>query len=158
MKQSRSIRPLEYEFSAGGLVIQGGKILLIQAENLGGEIVWAFPKGHGRKGESAQQTALREVQEETGYLCRIMRELNQTAYFFRDRARLIRKTVRWFLMEPLEQIGAHDDEVRQIAWVPLEEAAARLSYLSDQELLRAATEDLRNLQDFGSLNHAKETP
>ena len=138
MRQTRTTRPLEYEFSAGGLVIQEGKILLIQAENLGGEIVWAFPKGHGRKGESAQQTALREVQEETGYLCRIVRELNPTMYFFRDRSRLIRKTVRWFLMEPLEQIGAHDNEVSQIAWVPLEEVESRLSYASDQELVRAA--------------------
>jgi ADP-ribose pyrophosphatase YjhB (NUDIX family) len=151
MKQSRTTRPLEYEFSAGGLVIQEGNILLIQAESLAGEIVWAFPKGHGRRGESAQQTALREVQEETGYLCRIVRELKPTMYFFRDRARMIRKTVRWFWMEPLEQVGTHDNEVHQIAWVPLDEAPTRLSYISDQELLRAA---IAGAKDFITAENA----
>ena len=59
------------EFSAGGLVRRGGKVLMVKVCNLKGEEVWTFPKGHVEKGETPMEAALREVEEETGWRCRL---------------------------------------------------------------------------------------
>jgi len=58
------------EFSAGGVIIEDGKTLLIRMRNLKGELVWTFPKGHVEAGETPELAALREVTEETGCRCR----------------------------------------------------------------------------------------
>ncbi|MGH7166752.1 MAG: hypothetical protein ACREIS_14630, partial [Nitrospiraceae bacterium] len=50
----------------------------------------------------------------------------------------VKKTVRWFRMVAIEQVGRPDTEVDEAAWVPLREAMDRLTYDSDRELLRAA--------------------
>lgn len=61
-----------FEYSAGGLIVRKTKILMVQVRNLEGHIVWTFPKGHIEKGETEEQTALREVYEETGWKCKIL--------------------------------------------------------------------------------------
>lgn len=126
---------VEYRFSAGGLVMEGDKVLLIQPE--GQERVWTFPKGLVEKGERSPDTALREVEEETGFRCHIIRELPRTSYWFREQGRLVKKTVRWFVMTPMERVSEHDAEIARIAWMPLQQALERLTYASDRELLQA---------------------
>lgn len=129
----------QFEYSAGGVVRDAeGRFLVVETTDLKGNVVWTFPKGLLRKGERSQEAALREVEEETGYRCRIVGELPKAEYWFRHGGQLVKKTVRWFLMEPVEQIGSHDWEVRSVAWLSPEEALARLTYASDRDLVHAA--------------------
>ena len=65
-----------FEFSAGGLVLdEEGRVLLIRARDLRGQPVWTLPKGALASGETSAGAALREVREETGYRCELVREL-----------------------------------------------------------------------------------
>jgi len=102
--------------------------------------VWTLPKGTLNPGESSAEAALREVQEETGYHCELIRELMSVTYWFQRGGRRIRKTVRWYLMRPLAKVGEHDHEVDEVAWADRAEAQSRLRYDSDRRLLAAASE------------------
>lgn len=128
-------RPLR-EFSAGGVVIDDrGQFLLIRARDLRSRAVWTLPKGTLTPGETNEQAALREVREETGYRCEVVRELEPVTYWFQRDGRRIKKTVSWFLMRPLEKVGDHDHEVDEVAWAGRNEALRRLRYDSDRHLL-----------------------
>ena len=128
-------RPI-FEFSAGGLVVdERGQVLLIRARDLRNRPVWTLPKGTLIAGETSADAALREVREETGWRCELVRELEAVTYWFqRDGAR-IRKTVRWFLMRPVVKEGEHDHEVDEVAWAERDDALNRLRYDSDRRLL-----------------------
>ena len=125
------------EFSAGGVAVRDGSVLLIRTKDLKGRTVWAFPKGKLNQNESNPQAALREVQEETGWRCRIERELPRSQYWFQRAGKRVRKTVRWFLMAPVEQVGEHDGEVEEALWVPIDEALTQLTYEADRNMLKA---------------------
>ncbi len=127
-----------FEFSAGGVVIKGDTVLLIRVRNLKGGEVWTFPKGRLNEGEKSPEAALREVEEETGWRCRIERELSRSEYWFQQDGRRIHKTVRWYKMTPLERVGEPDREVEEVSWLPIAEAASRLSYESERRLLAQA--------------------
>ena len=128
-------RPI-FEFSAGGLVVDdAGRVLLIRARDLRNRPVWTLPKGTLISGETSAEAALREVREETGWQCELVRELEPVTYWFQRSGVRVRKTVRWFLMRPLEKVGDHDHEVDEVAWVTPEEALTRLRYDSDRRLL-----------------------
>ncbi|HXT02481.1 MAG TPA: NUDIX domain-containing protein [Elusimicrobiota bacterium] len=124
------------EFSAGGVVGRGGKVLLVEVENLKGEIVWTFPKGHLEKGETWLAAGLREVEEETGWKCRSLGLLSNVTYFFRRNEKLVFKRVRWFRMEPVRKTGKPDaKEIRRTRWVDAEKAVDLLAYPGDHRLL-----------------------
>ena len=124
------------EFSAGGLVVdEHGRVLLIRARDLRSQPVWTLPKGALTPGERDVDAALREVREETGYDCEVVRELEVVTYWFQRRGQRIKKTVRWYLMRPLAKAGEHDHEVDEVAWVAPAEAANRLRYDSDRRLV-----------------------
>ena len=90
-----------FEISAGGLVLdQAGRVLLIRARDLRGQPVWTLPKGALTSGETSEDAALREVREETGYRCELVRELAPVTYWFRRQGRQVKKTVRWYLENP----------------------------------------------------------
>jgi 8-oxo-dGTP diphosphatase len=94
---------------------------------------WAFPKGKLDKGESWEDGALREVEEETGMRCRLGHELPPTSYRDpKDRA----KVVRYWMMEPLDGEFAPSEEVDELRWLPTAEAQKLLSYEHDRVLLR----------------------
>jgi ADP-ribose pyrophosphatase YjhB (NUDIX family) len=126
------------EKSAGGLVERAGRLLLVKVRNLSGDIVWTLPKGHLEAGETAQQAALREVAEETGWTCRIKGKLPTAAYFFRRGRRLVSKRVLWFLMKPEKKTGVRDpEEILAVRWFSAKSAAEKLRYPSDLKLLAA---------------------
>ena len=130
--------PVLVEVSSGGLVIdEGGLVLLIRARDLRNRPVWTLPKGTLNAGESSAEAALREVREETGYRCEVVRDLEPVTYWFQREGRRIKKTVRWFLMRPLEKVGEHDHEVDEVAWASRAEALDRLRYDSDRRLVEA---------------------
>lgn len=131
---------MKFEFSAGGIVCKGEKVLLIKTEDLKGNPVWTFPKGIIEKGEKAKDAALREVREETGYDVKIVRLLDVVEYFFRREGELIKKSVKWFLMEPIKRMEEPDWEVSEITWIKYDEAKELLTYKSDRKLIQLIIE------------------
>ena len=93
---------------------------------------WTFPKGKLDPGETDEGAALREVEEETGLRARLDRELPSVRY--RD-ANGRPKVVRYWVMTPLEGDFRPNREVDELRWVPVDEAAALLSYDHDRPLL-----------------------
>lgn len=126
------------DFSCGGIVLDAtkNKILLVKVENLSKAAVWTFPKGHPKKNESDTDAALREVKEETGWECRVVKHLIDIDYFYvHDKIRT-HKTVRWFLMEPVKKTGNFNPgEILDCEWADGPEARKRISYESDKKLL-----------------------
>lgn len=127
------------DFSAGGVVWDplAKKYLLILVESLVGSRVWTFPKGHPETGETDEQAALREVLEETGWRCEVMKKLIDVHYVYTHDNVTFDKTVRWFLMKSHEEVGSFDpEEVVEVRWVTPAEAQSLISYGSDKELLK----------------------
>jgi 8-oxo-dGTP diphosphatase len=114
--------------AAGGLILRDGQVLLIHRPHYGD---WSFPKGKLDPGESWGEAAVREVEEEAGLRCRLGPEVGRTHYLD---AQGREKEVRYYLME-CDGEPAADNEVDQVRWVPVDEAAAVLSYERDRELL-----------------------
>jgi 8-oxo-dGTP diphosphatase len=94
---------------------------------------WTLPKGKLDRGESFEDAALREVEEETGLRCRLLRELPSSEYLDpKGRS----KVVRYWLMEVEHDPGfIPNNEVDELRWVPVEEAPALLTYARDAEIL-----------------------
>jgi 8-oxo-dGTP diphosphatase len=100
---------------------------------------WSLPKGKLDAGESWEDAALREVEEETGARCTLGEELPPVAYADpKGRA----KVVRYWLMEAHDGDFEPNKEVDELRWVPAAETAALLSYPRDAELVAAARERL----------------
>ena len=96
----------EFEYSAGGIVKKGPDVLLIKTKDIGGVEIWTFPKGKIEKGETAEEAAIREVLEETGFLCSIDRTLDETRYLYVREKKLVIKRVVWFLMNSLKRTAS----------------------------------------------------
>jgi 8-oxo-dGTP pyrophosphatase MutT (NUDIX family) len=93
---------------------------------------WSLPKGKLDQGETEAQAALREVEEETGLVCRLGPEIGTTSY--RDPKRRP-KTVRYWEMIPTAGTLAAANEIDDARWVPLGEAQGLLTYAHDRRLL-----------------------
>jgi 8-oxo-dGTP diphosphatase len=92
-----------------------------------------LPKGKCDPGETDEQCAVREVEEETGLRCALGRELLPTSYVDRHGRT---KLVRYWEMRPIDERPFRPNaEVDVLEWLPSEEAAARLSYPYDAEVL-----------------------
>ena len=102
-------------------------------------VTWTLPKGTPSRGETTEQTALREVGEETGLLVRIVAPLPSIEYTFIQDGMRIRKTVHYFLMEPIGgDLSRHDHEFEAVRWVPFVEAGALLSFQTERDLVATA--------------------
>ena len=128
------------ETSAGGLVYttRGGVAqgVLIGRRDRRGVLRWLLPKGHIEDGETVADTAVREVAEETGISGRIVAELGTVDYWFTAPDRRVHKTVHHYLMSAVGgELSADDIEVDEVAWVPLDEVASRLSYDDERRLV-----------------------
>jgi 8-oxo-dGTP pyrophosphatase MutT (NUDIX family) len=117
--------------AAGGVVEQDGRVLLVHRPRYDD---WTFPKGKLDPGETSEDAALREVEEETGVRCSLGRELPSTSYEVRGRP----KRVRYWLMRPQGEGGfVPNDETDDLRWVTPDEARALLTYDRDRDLLTA---------------------
>jgi 8-oxo-dGTP pyrophosphatase MutT (NUDIX family) len=130
------------EISAGGVVFRRGnsglEIALTSRQN--GEI-WCLPKGLINKGESLEQTALREVKEETGLEGKLLQKIEEIKYWYYSKWEQVRifKTVHFYLMECIGGNEAeHDFEVDEIKWFPIVEARKMLSYKGEKEVVEKA--------------------
>lgn len=131
------------EYSAGGLVVDlDGEVplgALIGRTDRTGRLLWSLPKGHIEPGETAEQAAVREVEEETGVSGEIIAELGTIAFWFVADGRRIHKTVRHYLLRATGgELSNADIEVTEVAWVPLPEIRAQLAYPDERGLVDAA--------------------
>jgi len=108
---------------------------------------WALPKGKADKGETPEETAVREVLEETGVHCRIVAPIGSTRYRIDKGV----KEVRWFAMRPLPDSPgfAKNKEVDEIRWLNRKKAKALCDYESDRRLIADA--GLKRLSQTGTL-------
>jgi 8-oxo-dGTP diphosphatase len=122
--------------AAGGVVIRNdaSEVLVVHRDRYDD---WSFPKGKRELGESDEDCALREVEEETGLRCVLGEELPSTSY---TDGHGRPKHVRYWLMEPVAGELAYRHEVDEARWVTLGEARSLLTYQRDVGLLDSVTE------------------
>ena len=108
---------------------------------------WDFPKGHIEPGEEAQETARRELQEETGISqFRFLDGYKQTLrYFFRQQGIGIFKLVIYFLAETIQSDVSLSFEHTGFAWLPYDAALVRLTFKNSKELLTKAHDHVQTL-------------
>jgi 8-oxo-dGTP pyrophosphatase MutT (NUDIX family) len=131
--------------SAGGIVVRfddGVPSLVLGARRRDRDILtWTLPKGTPNAGETREQTALREVAEETGLEVRITDVLDSIEYWFVQRGTRIHKTVHYYLMEPTGgDLSLHDHEFDQVRWVPFDQASSLLTFETERALVAKAAE------------------
>lgn len=148
---------MRFEFSAGGIVFRqaqdfGSKpqstkksfeVLVAQHSQHHG---WVFPKGligDRKKGEGKEETAIREVKEETGIVGKIIKPLKPVTYWYVFEGEKIKKTVYYYIMEYVGgDIKEHDFEMENVEWLPVNEVGKRLTYKSDREVWTQARKEL----------------
>ncbi|MGE2692594.1 NUDIX hydrolase [Mycolicibacterium pulveris] len=146
-----------HETSAGGLVVDGidgpkdrQLAALIGRLDRRGRMLWSLPKGHIELGETAEQTAIREVAEETGIQGSVLAALGSIDYWFVTEGRRVHKTVHHYLMRFLGgELSDEDVEVTEVAWVPLAELPSRLAYADERRLAEVAGELIDRLHTDG---------
>ncbi|OGH06403.1 MAG: hypothetical protein A2171_02230 [Candidatus Levybacteria bacterium RBG_13_35_9] len=141
---------MKLEFSAGGIVYKYKKLniknkkdeVLILVAQHSGHHGWVFPKGRigdHVENEGKEETAVREVEEETGTKGKIIKSLKPIVYWYDWKGEKIKKTVYYFLMEYISgDINDHDWEMEKVEWLPIDEVEKRLTYPSDKKVWKEA--------------------
>ncbi|MBR5873139.1 MAG: NUDIX domain-containing protein [Oscillospiraceae bacterium] len=133
------------EKSCGAVVFRNKKnniqVLLIRHLN-GGH--WAFPKGHVEKGETEEQTALREILEETGLAVELDNRYRQVVSYSPKKD--VVKNVVYFVATASSDAAtvAQEEEISQIVWVDMHNAADYVSFDNDKKVLLGAIEHYLN--------------
>jgi len=125
--------PTEVVQAAGGLIVRRhDEALQIVVVHRPVQQDWSFPKGKLEGGETFELAALREVWEETGMACRLLRFIGHTEYVDRKGRP---KAVAYWVMAAEAGFFLPNEEVDELRWVTLEKAIRTLSYLRDRELV-----------------------
>jgi 8-oxo-dGTP pyrophosphatase MutT (NUDIX family) len=130
--------------SAGGVVYrdeEGSLLFALCGRTCTG--TWNLPKGTPDDGETLEQTALREVREETGLEVEIEAPLGEIEYWFTRSSERFHKRVHFYLMgERGGSFDDHDPEFDVVEWFPAVQAAGTLTFPSEAEVVRRAIETL----------------
>jgi 8-oxo-dGTP pyrophosphatase MutT (NUDIX family) len=123
--------------AAGGIVVRAApseepRVAVVWRELRGD---WTFPKGKLDAGETYEQAACREVEEETGLACRTARFVGTTEYLHRKGRP---KVVAYFLMSEVAGTFTPNDEVDELRWCTVTEAERLLTWDRDRDLLARA--------------------
>lgn len=133
---SRPTGPGGEVLAAGGVLLRWeGDTLAVAVIHRGRRRDWSFPKGHLEAGESSEEAALREVEEETGLRCRLLAALPSVRYGDNN-GRM--KQVDYWTMAVIDGGFCENDEVDELRWLGPPEAMGLLSYRTDREVLAAA--------------------
>jgi 8-oxo-dGTP pyrophosphatase MutT (NUDIX family) len=109
------------------------------AQHNGGH--WSFPKGHVEEGETEEDTAHREILEETGLNARIDTSFRQVTTYYPKQG--VVKDVIYFLATVVDgEECAQESEISQLAWLPLQDTLEKLTYACDEEVLLSAEKAL----------------
>ena len=127
--------------SAGGIVVRAGRhgpeIILGRRRRDRDGVTWSLPKGTPNRGETVEQTALREVTEETGLDVEILEPAGAVEYWFVADGARIHKSVHYWVMRPVGgNLAVHDHEFDEVAWFPLAEAEQRMSFDTERDLVQ----------------------
>jgi mutator protein MutT len=135
------------EVSAGGLVIDfsGTRGLLIgridHKDASRERLLWSLPKGHIEAGETPEQAAIREVQEETGITSEITKSIGVIDFWFMAGGKRIHKTVHHFIFKEVSgELTPQITEVDEVSWFPLSEIVERLAYPDEKKLIAKSGE------------------
>ena len=130
------------QHSAGGILVKkrGNRPQICLLSKRGGR-VWALPKGRVQPGETLEQTAEREILEETGHRAQVLEKLDVIEYcfFLKENQTFYQKTVTFYLMSLVEENAqARDDEADSVGWYDVGVAKKKLSYLNEKKTLSKA--------------------
>jgi 8-oxo-dGTP diphosphatase len=140
--------PVEKQVSSGGVAYRigadGVEVALVYVRFRGRER-WQLPKGLVDEGESPEQTALREIREETGLETELLAPIDVIEYWYagHKKGRRVRfhKFVHFFLCEYRSgDVTNHDREVLEARWIPIDEAATVLAFKNEREMVIRARE------------------
>jgi 8-oxo-dGTP pyrophosphatase MutT (NUDIX family) len=131
--------------AAGGVVLRGaGEDAEVVLTGRTRDGTWVLPKGTPDADESVEETALREVREETGLDVSIIGPIGVTDYWFAVPGERVHKFVHFFLMRAVGgDLSRHDHEYDDVRWVPARDARPMLSYETYREILDRALEAAR---------------
>jgi 8-oxo-dGTP pyrophosphatase MutT (NUDIX family) len=126
--------------AAGGVVLRGsGDSLEVVVAGRNSDRTWVFPKGTPDPGETIEETAIREVREESGLDVEIVRPLGTIDYWFAIPGERIHKIVHFFLMRARGgDVSGHDHEYDDVRWVTVSEARRLLTYDTYRQMLDRA--------------------
>ena len=139
----------EEHFSAGGVVYrnESGEVSIILCGRSTPK-TWSLPKGTPDPGEAAEETALREVREETGLDVVIDSDLGEIEYWFTISEARIHKRVQFYLMSPVGgSIDDHDPEFDLVQWFAEADAVKALTYPNEARMLGKALEYVHQRND-----------
>jgi 8-oxo-dGTP pyrophosphatase MutT (NUDIX family) len=133
--------------SAGGIVVrearEGLSLVIGMRRRDRDAVTWTLPKGTPNPGETVEETAIREVGEETGLEVRIVAPLDSIEYTFVQSGTRVYKTVHYFLMEPVGgDLSLHDHEFERVRWVSFAEAPDLLTFPTERALVASAADRL----------------
>ena len=134
--------------SCGGVVIHDGKVLLLYKNQNGRYMGWVLPKGTVEPGETYQQTALREVKEETNSDAEIVKYIGMTQYTFRGNEVIVSKTVHWYLMvtDSFDCKPQAEELFVDAGFYKQHEASYLLKYQEEKQMMRRAFMEYNQLQ------------
>ncbi len=132
--------PVERAVSAGGIVYRKGAAgLEIVICGRDADRVWGLPKGTPDQGETLEETAIREVTEETGLEVRVVDKVGVVEYWFAGDGVRYHKWVHHYLMEAIGgDPSLHDVEYDRVEWRPVEDAVRTLSFKNESEMVDKA--------------------
>ncbi len=126
------------DFSAGGVVVRDGQVIVIVPARTRAPNVLALPKGHPDGDESPLEAAVREVREETGVEAEPIEKLGEIEYTYERKRGPVDKRVAFWLFEYRSGELSPDHEIAAARWMPLEEAVRSLTYEGEREMVQRA--------------------
>ena len=137
--------------SCGGVVIFRGKILLLYKNYKNRYEGWVLPKGTVEEGETHEQTALREVKEESGADAEIVEYLDSSSYTFTIPSDTVEKEVHWYLMRGMSYYSKPQTEeyFKDSGYYKYHEAIHLLKFPNEKEMLAKAYERYQDLRGRG---------